>query len=87
MIRGGPFKAVLEMDEASAFLKPVNGTGGFQSLLRALQKSYDRRTRTVTLTGDQIEKINRYTSEYGEGGFEDRLKGIRRELPMLLKIG
>lgn len=85
MIRGGPFKAELNADEAGALMRPVNGQGGFQSLLRALQKSFDRKTKTVTLTGDQIEKINRYTTDYGAGGFEDRLDGIRRELPKLLK--
>lgn len=80
----GIFKAELSAVEAEAFLRPVVGQGGFQSLLRSLQGSYDRKTRTVTLSADQIEKINRYTKQYGQGGFEDRLDGIRRNLPRLL---
>jgi dihydroxyacid dehydratase/phosphogluconate dehydratase len=84
MTKGGPFMAVLKPAEASALMREVNGQGGFQSLLRALQKQFDRQTSTVTLTGEQIEKINRYTTEYGAGGFEDRLDGVRRELPKLL---
>lgn len=85
MIRGGPFKAELQPKEAEALMRKVVGIGGFQSLLRALQKAYDKKTRIVSITGDQIEKINRYTSQYGAGGFEDRLDGIRRDLPKLLK--
>ncbi|HEX8401180.1 MAG TPA: hypothetical protein VF628_05695 [Allosphingosinicella sp.] len=85
MIRGGPFKAELQPAEAEALMRKVVGQGGFQTLLRSLQKSYDRTTRVVSLTGDQIEKINRYTSQYGAGGFEDRLNGVRRELPLLLR--
>jgi hypothetical protein len=81
----GEFKAELEPNEAAALMRPVRGQGGFQSLLRSLQKGFDRKTGVVTLTGDQIEKINRYTSEYGAGGFEDRLDGVRRNLPKLFE--
>ena len=81
----GEFKAELNEREAEALMRKVNGQGGFQSLLRAMQKAYDRRTGTLTLTADQIERINRYTQQYGAGGFEDRLDGVRRNLPRLLK--
>jgi hypothetical protein len=57
MIRGGPFKAELQPAEAEALMRKVVGQGSFQTLLRSLQKSYDRTTRVVSLTGDQIEKI------------------------------
>jgi hypothetical protein len=80
----GKFTAELTDQEAQALMRPVVGQGGFQTLLRGLQKSYDKKTKVVTLDGDQIEKINRYTSEYGAGGFEDRLDGVRRNLPKLL---
>jgi hypothetical protein len=79
------FRAELNAQEAEALMRKVNGTGGFQGLLRALQKGFDRRTGTLTLTADQIERINRYTQQYGAGGFEDRLDGVRRNLPRLLK--
>lgn len=79
----GTFIAELTTSEASALMRPVLGQGGFQSLLRGLQKSYDSTTRVVTLTGDQVEKINRYSQDYGAGGFEDRLDGVRRNLPNL----
>lgn len=81
----GIYKAQLSEDEAEAFLRPVVGQGGFQSLLRNLQRNYDRKSRTVTLTDEQVEKINRYSKDYGQGGFEDRLEGIRRNLPRLFE--
>lgn len=84
MIKGGPFQATLQTAEAEALMRKVHGQGGFQSLLRALQKQYDKKTSVVTVTSEQIEKINRYTKEYGSGGFENRLDGIRRELPRLV---
>lgn len=84
MLRG-TFKAELTELEAEAFMRPIVGQGGFQSLLRALRATYEKKTRTLTLDGDQIEKINRYTQEYGAGGFEDRLDGVRRDLPALFK--
>ena len=84
MLRGGPFVAELTEEEAEAFMRPVKGEGGFQSLLRVLQKKFDKKARTVKLEGDEIEKINRYTGQYGAGGFEDRLAGLRRDLPKLV---
>lgn len=81
----GTFTAELTVSEASALMRAVNGQGGFQSLLRGLQKSYNPLTRIVTLTGDQVERINRYSQDYGAGGFEDRLDGVRRNLPDLIK--
>lgn len=81
----GEFKAELNEHESEALMRKVNGEGGFQSLLRALQRGFDRRSGTLTVTAEQIERINRYTQQYGAGGFEDRLDGVRRNLPKLLK--
>jgi hypothetical protein len=54
-------------------------------LLRGLLKSFDEMTSVLTLTEDQIEKITRYTSKYGWGGFEGRLDGVRRNFPHLFE--
>jgi hypothetical protein len=70
----------LTADEESALMRKVNGSGGFQSLLRMLQRSYDKDTRTVRLSGDEVERIVRYTTEYGWGGFEGRLEALRDKL-------
>ena len=78
------YHATLNAEEASALMRPVNGSGGFQSLLRSLQKSFDPKTNEIVLTSDQVEKIRRYSKDYGAGGFEDRLDGIHRNLPHIL---
>lgn len=81
----GIFKVELSPGEAEALMRRVSGQGGFQSLLRSLQAGFDKASSTVTVTQEQIEKINRYSQQYGAGGFEDRLDGIRRNLPRLLR--
>lgn len=50
--------------------------GGFQSFLVNLQKRLDRENRTIGLTEEDLKKIPRYAFEYGQGGWEDRLRRI-----------
>jgi hypothetical protein len=72
-------------DEAIVALKrPVNGSGGFQSLLRALQKQISG-TNTLVLTPDLVAKIARYVQNYGQGGFQGRLDTVLTELTALAK--
>jgi hypothetical protein len=80
MIKGDR-KVQLTPEEVQILRRPVNGEGGFQSLLRGLQKNLDRKTNQLTVTAGQFEKIIRYTSQYGSGGFEDRLAPVRRAFP------
>jgi hypothetical protein len=70
----------LTADDEAALMRKVNGSGGFQSLLRMLQRSYDKDMHTVRLSDDEVERIVRYTTEYGWGGFEGRLEGLRDKL-------
>lgn len=58
--------------EAAALNVPANGNGGFQSLIRALQKIYDPATWTIHMSDAMIGKVVRYLS-YKPGGFEGRL--------------
>ena len=71
----------LTLDEIAILRRPVNGDGGFQSLLRSLQRNLDRKSGILTVTGDQFDRIVRYTSQYGWGGFEGRLEAVRRSYP------
>jgi hypothetical protein len=75
----------LNAEETAALMRPIRGQGGFQSLLRGLQRSFDRPSKVLTLSEEQIERIVRYTTDYGWGGFEGRLEGVRRNLPNLFK--
>ena len=71
----------LTLDEIAILRRPVNGDGGFQSLLRSLQRNLDRKSGILTVTGDQFDRIVRYTGQYGWGGFEGRLEAVCRSYP------
>lgn len=61
----------LEQEMISKIARPVHGQGGFQSLIRKLQRNLDGNFLEVD-THD-IERINRYATCYGKGGFEEQL--------------
>jgi hypothetical protein len=71
----------LPTDAVAALQRPVNGVGGFQSLLRALQKQLNG--NELVLTPDLVEKIARYVDRYGQGGFQGRLDTVLVELKQL----
>lgn len=50
--------------------------GGFQNFLISLQEKINPTNRVIDLTTSDLEKIPRYAFDYGNGGWEDRLKGI-----------
>ncbi len=66
----------LNRDEIAELDRPVNGTGGFESLLRRLQKQVNHATGEVKLTADDLAEIQRYAFDYDQGGFENRLLAI-----------
>jgi len=49
--------------------------GGYQSLLVQLQAKVNRTTRKLTLSDKDLERIQRYAFDYGNGGWESRLLG------------
>lgn len=62
----------ISLDAATAdrLRKPVRGQGGFQSLLRRLQGQLHGRLLTVTAA--DYEKLVRYSTAYGGGGWQGR---------------
>jgi len=66
-------------EEVEGIKMAVRGEGGMQSLLRDLQRAIQP-DNTVTLTPTQIHRIVKYTSNYGGGGFQGRLRGLARAL-------
>jgi hypothetical protein len=50
--------------------------GGWQQLLVTLQQRTDRRSGAIRLTPDLLERIQRYAFDYGNGGWENRLRGV-----------
>lgn len=66
----------LNQQQVDELFKPNTGSGGFQSLIKSLQKSFNPTTLELTLNKDLLEKILKYAFEYDNGGWQDRLTGI-----------
>lgn len=64
----------LSREDLELLRRPVAGQGGWQSLLRKLQKQIDG--NTLTLSEDDSRRILRYILSYGSGGWQDRLAAI-----------
>jgi len=61
-------------DIANEIMKPVSGEGGYQDLMRKVQRNLT--DGTLHLDAEDLEKIPRYAEEYGQGGFEERLSPL-----------
>lgn len=67
---------VLTAAEVRKYQRPVRGHGGFQSLLRRLQKQIV--DNVLTLSDDDLRKLWRNSWKYGEGGFQERTRPTAR---------
>jgi hypothetical protein len=54
--------------------RPVNGRGGFQTLLRKLAGQLNG--NQLSLDEQDIERLIRYTIAYGPGGFQERTSRV-----------
>lgn len=63
----------LNEQEAKKLNRPVRGNGGFQTILRYLKSK--RVDRHIVCINDpvMIERFVRYSTKYGEGGFQGRI--------------
>ena len=64
----------LTPDQVSFLQRPLRGQGGYQSLLARLRSNLDR--NLLRLTRTDCERVVRYATMYGEGGFQTRLRPI-----------
>ncbi len=69
-------KIFLNQSEMNELRKPNAGSGGWQSLLEGLQRKVDYQTGEITLTDSDVERIQRYAFDYGNGGWESRLISV-----------
>lgn len=53
----------------------ANGHGGFQSLCRMLKVSLEE-SEVLTVSPEDFQRIVRYATAYGEGGYQARLRTI-----------
>lgn len=63
----------LSPEQQTLVLRPVNGRGGFQSLLRRIQRSWDPGTSTLNVAQKDLEVILREIGRGPRGGFQQRL--------------
>lgn len=70
------YSVKLNQEAIDNLSKSVNGEGGHQNLLRKLQGQYDKESQTLEYDNDDLEKIERYSEEYGKGSFQNRFKSI-----------
>lgn len=69
-------KIKLNKEEYSYLNKEVNMNGGFQRFIRELQIRIKKATREIDLSNRDIEKILKYKSNPGKGGFQSRFNKI-----------
>jgi hypothetical protein len=77
-----PMRFDLTAEEVAEIQRPVNGQGGFQTVMRGLQASLQG--QHLELTDAEVGRILRYLT-YRPGGFEGRLaEAFRRNIVNLL---
>jgi hypothetical protein len=64
----------LSEQDLEQLMRPVRGQGGWQSLVRRLQRQVDG--DVLSLTEEDQERILHYLLSYGTGGWQDRIAGL-----------
>ncbi|MBA5248597.1 MAG: N-acetyl-gamma-glutamyl-phosphate reductase [Gammaproteobacteria bacterium] len=67
---------ILKPQQREELLKNIRGSGGFQSLITKLQENFNKDTNKIKLDDNLLEKIERYTNGYNNGGWQKRLNAI-----------
>ena len=69
-------RIVLDNDEIAELMRPIVGQGGWQGLLERLQALLDQATGEMNLSDEERGCICRHAFDYGNGGWENRLRQI-----------
>jgi hypothetical protein len=64
----------LHPQTAAMLRRPINGRGGFQSLMRRIQLGLQG--RTLKVSQDDLDALIRAVSGPGKGGFQQRARSI-----------
>lgn len=82
-----PFRIALTSQEALELLVP-SGEGGHQQLQDELRSQLANGNLTVELTDAELGRVVRYMTQYGSGGFQERLRrAFHRPLSEMLSGG
>jgi hypothetical protein len=68
------YEVVLNNEAVDAINKPVKGIGGHQQLMNKLKSQLNG--AKLKYDEDDLEKLQRYANDYGQGGFQGRFKAI-----------
>ena len=79
-------KIIIKLSDKELVLlsRTITGSGGWQSLLRKLRQNI--RGNNLVLSNKDIGKIIKYTLDYGQGGYEDRLLPIVKKIIELANV-
>ena len=77
------YETELTDDDRRLLNRPINGQGGFQTLLRRLQECCNEDWTRITVDAQLYERIRRYTANYGSGGFQGRLRSLAERLTLV----
>lgn len=69
-------RIVLDNDDTAELMRPIVGQGGWQRLLGQLQALLGQATGDMNLSDEERDCICRYAFDYGNGGWENRLRQI-----------
>ena len=72
----------LTLDQVNFLQRPLRGQGGYQTLLARLQNNLEG--NTLRLTRTDCERVVRYATRYGEGGFQTRLRPIVQQAELFI---
>ena len=75
---GGLYFVDLNNDEIAMLVRPVRGSGVFETFIRRLQSRVNYESGTIRLTQEDIETIPQLAFDHGDSSFECRLSGIFR---------
>ena len=65
-------KFKLSIEQINDLLKEQKGTGGFQSLMNMIKN----KIATIEFSDDEMNRLNKYANNYGQGGWQDKLKSL-----------
>ncbi len=72
---------ILNENEMTELDLEAVGDGGFQTLIRRLQTNLNRGTGEIEISDADVVRLRRYCTDYGQGGWQDRLaRAFRRVL-------
>lgn len=77
----GTINIPLDRDDLVFLSRRVEGGGGFQGLLRDLQAA--RVGGMLCLSESLARRVIDYSESYGDGGFQQRLRGLVAKMPPL----